>query len=338
MRRTRGIPAQAEGAADQLSPREPGAWENAEALRGVARQWATRIGVKTPRIRVRQMRSRWASTSTGGSLTLNTALLTVPKPLGELVIVRELAHMLAPHHARIFKRVMREYMPDWQARERALKRYSAEHENRSRDHVTGKSHRPERNGGQAKLPASPRGEAIRAGTPSTRHATDYGIIDRSPRAAVASAPARTDTIVRPSPRTRTDERIEAPTVLVVDDDASIRWLLHEVLTLEGRTVQLAEHGGPALRWLRASARGMVVLFGLVMPYMDGEALLEAIAASPALASRHRYVVVTAAVSLATSGRVAELRKQLGIPLIPKPFTVEQLLDAVNTATRQLVGD
>lgn len=99
-------------------------WQDADELRWAARHWATRIGVKTPRIQLREMSKKWASISTAGRLTLNTDLLDVPKPLGEFVIVHELVHLLAPNHGRVFTSFMHAYLPDWQARERALRPYA----------------------------------------------------------------------------------------------------------------------------------------------------------------------------------------------------------------------
>jgi predicted metal-dependent hydrolase len=104
---------------------EPGQerWQDADELRWAARHWAVRIGVKTPRIQVRRMRSKWASISTAGRLTLNDELVRIPKRLGEFVIVHELVHLLAPNHGKVFKSFMHAYLPDWQARERELHRH-----------------------------------------------------------------------------------------------------------------------------------------------------------------------------------------------------------------------
>lgn len=96
-------------------------WQDAEELRWAARHWATQLGVKTPRIHIQQMSSKWASISTAGRLTLNTDLLPLPKRLGEFVIVHELVHFLAPNHGKVFKSFMHAYLPDWQARERELR-------------------------------------------------------------------------------------------------------------------------------------------------------------------------------------------------------------------------
>lgn len=97
-------------------------WQDAEELRWAARHWATQLGVKTPRIHIRKMSSKWASISTVGRLTLNTDLLPLPKRLGEFVIVHELVHLLAPNHGKVFKSFMHAYLPDWQQRERELRR------------------------------------------------------------------------------------------------------------------------------------------------------------------------------------------------------------------------
>ncbi len=101
------------------------AWHDAEDLRWAVRNWAARIGVKPARIQVRPMRTKWASISTSGSITLDLDLLKLPKELGEFVIVHELVHLLAPNHGRVFKSFMHAYMPDWETREKQLQMQTA---------------------------------------------------------------------------------------------------------------------------------------------------------------------------------------------------------------------
>ena len=101
------------------------AWYDADELKWAARNWAVRIGVKSPQIHVRQMRSKWASISTAGRLTLNTDLLNISRDLGEYVIVHELIHLLAPNHGRVFKSFLTAYLPDWEQREERLKSYAS---------------------------------------------------------------------------------------------------------------------------------------------------------------------------------------------------------------------
>ena len=124
-------------------------------------------------------------------------------------------------------------------------------------------------------------------------------------------------------------------VLVVDDGRAIRKLLSEVPAMEGYTVQTAEHGGPALDILRTSRDRLVVVLGLVMPYVDGKAVLEVVAADEALASRYAIIMVTAQVQAAQTGRIADLRERLGVPLIGIPFRFEELLHAVEGAVARL---
>jgi len=109
-----------------MTERQPAAaaspWHDAEDLRWAVRQWAARMGVRVRRIQVRMMGRKWASMSTAGNLTLNSELLDVPQPLGEYVIVHELAHLLAPNHGKVFKSFMYAYLPDWEERERQLRK------------------------------------------------------------------------------------------------------------------------------------------------------------------------------------------------------------------------
>ena len=98
-------------------------WQDAEELRWAVRHWASRMGIKAPRVHLREMRSKWASISGVGRLTLNSELLELPKELGEFVIVHELVHRLAPNHGRVFKSFMYAYLPDWETRERKLRQF-----------------------------------------------------------------------------------------------------------------------------------------------------------------------------------------------------------------------
>ena len=70
-----------------------------------------------------------------------------------------------------------------------------------------------------------------------------------------------------------------PAVLVVDDEFGIRKILSEMLTLEGYPVATAEHGRPALEQMRASPQP-IMLLGLMMPYVDGEQVLEEVGPTP----------------------------------------------------------
>ncbi len=92
-----------------------------EDLRWIVQDWASRMDVKMPHIAVREMKTKWASMSTAGRLTLNADLCTLPRDLIDLVVVHELAHLLSPHHGQLFKSYLYAYLPDWEKREERLR-------------------------------------------------------------------------------------------------------------------------------------------------------------------------------------------------------------------------
>ena len=84
-------------------------------------------------------------------------------------------------------------------------------------------------------------------------------------------------------------------VMVVDDDASIREMVVEVLAMEGFAVVGARNGEEALRRLRqGELRPSLILLDLMMPVMDGWQFRAEQLQDPALA--RIPVVVTSAVA------------------------------------------
>jgi predicted metal-dependent hydrolase len=95
-------------------------WYDDEEMRWTVSQWATRIGVKEPRVRFQMLEKQWGTITPSGWLSLDPALLSMSKELGEYVIVHELVHLLAPNHGRVFKLFLHAYLPDWEERESKL--------------------------------------------------------------------------------------------------------------------------------------------------------------------------------------------------------------------------
>jgi CheY-like chemotaxis protein len=123
-------------------------------------------------------------------------------------------------------------------------------------------------------------------------------------------------------------------VLVVDDDADIRLAMRTLLEeVGGHTVQEAPNGEEALEVLRASPRPLVVLLDLLMPGMDGIAVLQAVAADETLATRHRYMLVT--VSRRALNKEFPEDLAFMVPVIPKPFDMDDLLQMVENAVSTL---
>ncbi len=112
-----------------------------------------------------------------------------------------------------------------------------------------------------------------------------------------------------------------PTVLIVDDEANIRKMITEVLSLEGYVVESAANGREALDLLR-SAGPRVILLDIKMPVLDGEGFLQELEAVPSERKKHKVILVSAFLNLPNYQHLqAEGR-------LSKPFTVDQLINAV----------
>ena len=72
--------------------------------------WANRIGVEPKEIRLRLMKSKWASCSSNGRLTFNLEILEKPASFRREAIVHELLHLKVPNHGKLFKNLTRSYL------------------------------------------------------------------------------------------------------------------------------------------------------------------------------------------------------------------------------------
>lgn len=120
-------------------------------------------------------------------------------------------------------------------------------------------------------------------------------------------------------------------VLVVDDDAGIRDLLGGLLAEEGYNVAAARNGREALDLLRkrADLGPHVILLDLMMPVLDGYAVMEALAANPQLRDSHALVVMSAA------QRLSDGHFDLANALLPKPFAIDDVLETVGQWTHRI---
>ena len=108
--------------ADKVPPTPPPQHSRAE-LRALVREWAARVGVNPGRITFRTMQRKWGSCSSRDNITLNVSLTWLPRELAEYVILHELVHLRVFNHGKEFKAMMRQHMPDFQRREKALDDY-----------------------------------------------------------------------------------------------------------------------------------------------------------------------------------------------------------------------
>ena len=116
------------------------------------------------------------------------------------------------------------------------------------------------------------------------------------------------------------------TVLVVDDEPLIAMALEAALEDAGYAVATAANGRQGLERLAEAPRPDLVLLDMMMPVMNGPAMLAAMAADPALAGIP-VVVLSSLPEGAIRARVGE-----GVAaILLKPCTAEQVLDAIARA-------
>lgn len=108
-------------------------------------------------------------------------------------------------------------------------------------------------------------------------------------------------------------------ILVVDDDSSIRELLTCLLESEGYRVTQAVDGHDALR-VACQIPPSLIISDVMMPMLDGFELVECLQRHPEL----RTVPVILTTAAITNGRC-------DVPLISKPFDFDQLIATIGTA-------
>ena len=79
-------------------------------------------GLSYERAAVRGQRTRWASCSGRGTISLNFRLLFLPPPLADHVLLHELAHTRHLNHSQRFWNLLAQLDPDWRGHDAALRR------------------------------------------------------------------------------------------------------------------------------------------------------------------------------------------------------------------------
>jgi adenylate cyclase len=116
------------------------------------------------------------------------------------------------------------------------------------------------------------------------------------------------------PARHVSQPLQTGSILVVDDDPINRRLLSRSLEADGHAVRTAENGVEALALLSES-RDDVVLLDIVMPEMDGIAVLERIKADPNL----RDIAVIMVSGLDDFANVVRCIEAGAEDYLPKPF-------------------
>jgi CheY-like chemotaxis protein len=113
-------------------------------------------------------------------------------------------------------------------------------------------------------------------------------------------------------------------VLIVDDDASIRDALAMCLECEGFEVAQARDGREGVDRVREE-RPDLILLDLLMPVMNGRQFLDRLRADDATRDIP-VVLMTGASSYGSPFPRADA-------VLPKPFEIDELIDAVRTCRR-----
>jgi CheY-like chemotaxis protein len=162
--------------------------------------------------------------------------------------------------------------------------------------------------------------------------TVYGIVKQSGAAiSVTSAPHEGTTfevrfprsdgfaLARPAEGGPASALSGTETILLVEDDASVRNLVERVLRSRGYHVLAAQHGGDALQLASHTVRALdLVLTDVVMPAMSGRELVEAL-------QEERPALRVLYMSGYTDDEI--IRRGLhdpNISFIQKPFTADNL--------------
>lgn len=141
------------------------------------------------------------------------------------------------------------------------------------------------------------------------------------------ATAAAATAAAPGPKPRLP-RGNGETVLVVDDEASIRTIARQTLEGYGYRVLLAADGAEAVAlFSRHQAEIDVVLTDMMMPVMDGAATIEV------LTRMNPCVRIIGASGLAADGHGPRVAAGALTHFLPKPYTALTLLTAIRSALR-----
>jgi CheY-like chemotaxis protein len=124
------------------------------------------------------------------------------------------------------------------------------------------------------------------------------------------------------------------TVLVVDDNEDIRESLQLLLADEGYDIVTADDGQEALDLIPLLPNPAVILLDLQMPRLDGYGVLLDLSKHPEMRERLSIFLLTANIGLVSPDMVRLLGKE-GVPVLPKPFDIDQLKTQVHSAFTRL---
>ncbi|MBR5265359.1 MAG: M48 family metallopeptidase [Clostridia bacterium] len=101
-----------------------------DEVTSLVRKWAEKMAedkVPMPDVRIREMKSMWGNCYINRNfITLNKALLDMPREYLEYVIIHELAHFIHKDHQKGFWALVSKYCPGWKEIRKNLKKYAGD--------------------------------------------------------------------------------------------------------------------------------------------------------------------------------------------------------------------
>jgi hypothetical protein len=79
-----------------------------------------RYEIESPKIIVRQMKTRWGSCTKAGKITLNLKLVQVPTECVDYVVIHEMSHLVEHNHSPQYYALLSRVLPDWRERKKKL--------------------------------------------------------------------------------------------------------------------------------------------------------------------------------------------------------------------------
>jgi CheY-like chemotaxis protein len=144
----------------------------------------------------------------------------------------------------------------------------------------------------------------------------------------------TQRIARTTGTTGTTGRANAARILLIEDDESTREAVRFILTEEGYDVREATNAMDGHALLLASQEPLVAVLDFRLPALDGCDLLDIIAHDEQLREQHAFVMISASPKRAEDD-CGDTLADLDVPLLGKPFDIDELLGAVQEAQQRL---
>jgi CheY-like chemotaxis protein len=111
-------------------------------------------------------------------------------------------------------------------------------------------------------------------------------------------------------------------VLIVEDQADLREMMAQMLTLEGFDADTATDGVDALGKLQGPAQPQIILLDMMMPRMDGWTFVDQQLKNPAIAN-----IPVVVLSAAPRSQLQDVR---AAAVLQKPLNFDDLLAVIRT--------